>query len=281
MIVVAALGAGFGVAWLLHVVLQPVLAAPALARDNYRGRPVATGAGIIAVAAVVAVEALRLGGGRLRADTVATSPARVATLLAVLGFGLFGLLDDAAGSPDRGFRGHLRMLGRGRMTTGGLKLLGGGLVAASAAAFTAPPGAAAFLADLAVIALAANLANLFDRAPGRTTKVATTCFVALALAASVPDDLAGPAVMVGAALALLGPDLGERIMLGDAGANPLGAAVGVAVVVVTTTTVATTVVAIALAALNLTSEVVSFSRIIEGLAPLRFLDRLGRAPDGG
>jgi hypothetical protein len=38
------------------------------------------------------------------------------------------------------------------------------------------------------------------------------------------------------------------------------------------------VVLASVAALNLLSEVVSFSRVIEAIAPLRFLDRTGRLP---
>jgi hypothetical protein len=66
-------------------------------------------------------------------------------------------------------------------------------------------------------------------------------------------------------------------MLGDAGANPLGAALGVGVVVSCNPTTRLVVLA-GVAALNLLSEVVSFSRLIDRTPPLRFLDRLGREP---
>ena len=50
--------------------------------------------------------------------------------VAAVGFGLFGLLDDLAGSTARrGFRGHVGALRQGELTTGLLKLVGGGLVA--------------------------------------------------------------------------------------------------------------------------------------------------------
>ena len=55
----------------------------------------------------------------------------------------------------------------------------------------------------------------------------------------------------------------------------VGVVVGLAVVMTTSTTVQA-VVAAALLGLNLLSEVVSFSRVIDGAAPLRALDRLGR-----
>ena len=82
------------------------------------------------------------------------------------------------------------------------------------------------LVDGAVVALAANTANLFDRAPGRVTKLALVSFAALLVSAlastggRVPS-LLGVGVALGAALALLAPELREELMLGDTGANAL------------------------------------------------------------
>jgi UDP-N-acetylmuramyl pentapeptide phosphotransferase/UDP-N-acetylglucosamine-1-phosphate transferase len=84
-------------------------------------------------------------------------------------------------------------------------------------------------------------------------------------------------VVVGATAGLLVPDLRERLMLGDAGANVLGATLGLGVVLTTGTTVQLAVVAVLLA-LNLVSERVSFSRVIDQVGPLHALDRLGRRP---
>jgi uncharacterized membrane protein len=85
---------------------------------------------------------------------------------------------------------------------------------------------------------------------------------------------AGP---VGAASALLPQDLGEQIMLGDTGANALGAVLGVRVAAgsgrfgrVAALTVLT--------ALTLTSEKVSFTKVIEKTPGLREVDGWGRRP---
>jgi UDP-N-acetylmuramyl pentapeptide phosphotransferase/UDP-N-acetylglucosamine-1-phosphate transferase len=64
-------------------------------------------------------------------------------------------------------------------------------------------------------------------------------------------------------------------MLGDAGANPLGAVMGLAVVLAAAPGVRD-VVLVALVTLNVAGEVVSFSRVIELVPPLRVLDRAGR-----
>jgi hypothetical protein len=66
-------------------------------------------------------------------------------------------------------------------------------------------------------------------------------------------------------------------MLGDAGANPLGAVLGVGVVVACSPDVRL-VVLVTVAALNVLSEVVSYSVVIDRVPPLRFLDQLGREP---
>ena len=64
-------------------------------------------------------------------------------------------------------------------------------------------------------------------------------------------------------------------MLGDTGANALGAAVGLGAVL-TLGRPARLGVLIALVALNVASERVSFSRVIDATPPLRWFDRLGR-----
>ena len=151
-----------------------------------------------------------------------------------LGFGLFGLLDDLAGSGDRrGFRGHLGALTHGELTTGMVKLVGGGLVAIVATVAWAGGSLPHLLAAALVVALAANLGNLLDRAPGRVGKVALVGFVALAVSSRMAPALTGPALVAGAGAGMLVPDLRERCMLGDTGANVLGAGVGLGLVTTT------------------------------------------------
>jgi hypothetical protein len=198
-------------------------------------------------------------------------------VLAAVGFSLLGLLDDLAGAGESGgFRGHLSSLARGRLTTGGLKLFGGAALAVVVvAAGTVDRSPGRLVADAALVALAANLGNLLDRAPGRAGKSVLLAGAVLLVATGFGPELAGVAIVLGAGAGLLVPDLRERCMLGDAGANALGAAVGVGVVLACSEEVRL-VVLVAVAALNLASELVSFSRVIRGVPPLRALDDLGR-----
>jgi UDP-N-acetylmuramyl pentapeptide phosphotransferase/UDP-N-acetylglucosamine-1-phosphate transferase len=270
-------GGGAAAALLLERAASPVLGAPALERTNYRGRALATGGGLIIVLAVLVVEAVRTALAEFGVgDELSDNLLRSTVLFACFAFAFLGLVDDLLGSEtDRGFRGHLRALAHGRITTGALKLFGGGVVAI---VLTAAPGDVSgrrLLADAALVALAANLGNLLDRAPGRTIKVGLLAYVPLAIAAGTSAIGLALAPVVGAASGLLPADLRERLMLGDTGANLLGAVLGLGVVLEASRPVRTGVLLV-LVGLNLVAERVSFSKVIDATPGLRHLDRLGR-----
>lgn len=270
-----AFAAGALAGWAAWFVLQPVFRAPVLARRNFRDRELAVGGGLavmLGLLGVAAVAVLAHVGWR----TESVDRANLAVLLVVLGFGLLGFVDDVVGSGrDRGFRGHLRELRRGRLTAGGLKLFGGGCVAILGVYAAGATSLGGLLRDAALVALGANLANLLDLAPGRAIKLALISGVALVVATGAEFALRGVAATVGATAGLLGPDLRERLMLGDTGANPLGAALGLGVVLACAPSVRLVVLAVVFL-LNLASEFVSFSRVIAAVAPLRLLDGVGR-----
>jgi len=263
------------VLWRLSAV--SAFGASVFSRENYRGRTLPTAVGVVMVLVVVAVAALVvfLDEAGTEIDDAALSGLLPAVLIAV-GFGFLGLVDDLGGvGQSGGFRGHLMALARGRLTTGAIKLFGGAAVAVVAVAPYADESAGRLLLDAALVALSANLANLFDRAPGRVTKISLVCAVALALAAGFDPVLAGIALALGAGAGLLLDDLGERLMVGDAGANVLGAALGLGVVA-TMSPLVRTITLVVVAALNLLSEKVSFSKVINRVGPLRAVDHLGR-----
>ena len=279
MTVALGLVAGVAAAWLVLTGTRDVLALPSLQRENFRGRQLPTAAGALLVLAVVAVEAGRTLLAVVDVGTPVT-PARVLVLAAVLAFGFLGLVDDLLGDTGvKGLRGHLRSASRGVVTTGFLKLAGGAAVALVLAAAADGTPRWQVLVDGAVVALAANLGNLFDRAPGRALKVALVAYVPLALAAGTSAAGAAVAPVAGAAAGFLPGDLRERYMLGDTGANAVGAALGMATVLAVdeATRIA---VAVVLLALNVASELVSFTRVIDAVPPLRAVDRAGRLPDG-
>jgi hypothetical protein len=94
---------------------------------------------------------------------------------------------------------------------------------------------------------------------------------------SGPGALLTVAAPLGAAIALLPEDLGERAMLGDAGANALGALLGLAAAASLSRPARLALLA-AITGLTAASEVVSFTAVIERTPALRWLDMLGRRP---
>ena len=200
----------------------------------------------------------------------------------VLGFAVLGLVDDlGATGTDRGFGGHLRALWSGRLTTGSLKLFGGGAVALIVT--VGFDSGWRWLLSAAAVALGANLGNLFDRAPGRCLKVGALALVGVIASTIGVGSFVGPQAgcLLGLVLALLPSDLDETSMLGDTGSNVVGGAVALYVVarlesVATSVTVAFVML---LLAVNVLSEAVSFSSVIDSVGPLRWFDRLGATPE--
>lgn len=268
---------GFLASRLSWLALRPVFSSALFERRNYRDHALPTAVGLVVAIAVVVVEAGRVVVAAALGQERALDGPRLGVLVLVVGLALLGLVDDLAGDGDRrGFRGHLQSLAGGRLTTGALKLIGGAAVSLVAVAVVdRATDLGSLLSSAAVVALAANLGNLFDRAPGRTTKVGAVAFVVLLITVGLTDDFAGPGVVIGATLALLLDDLHERLMLGDTGSNLLGGTLGLAAIVAVGPPARYVLLGV-LVVLNGVSEYVSFSRVIDGFPPLRVLDRAGR-----
>ncbi len=242
-------------------------------RTNHRGEPVTLLEG----------PAAAIGGaaGALAA-TGLPGRSRAALALAAAGAGLLGGYDDLAGNgSSKGFRGHLGALRRGEVTTGAVKIAGIGAtgLACSLLAGAGRDGKSSPAIDIAInaglIAGGANLLNLFDLRPGRAIKVTLGSG---ALLSGTERGRAATAAPLAAAAALLSEDLAERAMLGDAGANALGAMLGTAAAVALPGRPARLVTLGVVAGLTAASEKVSFTKVIERTRPLRFVDMLGRRP---
>ncbi len=282
LIVGAVLGALFG--WQLWSGLRDMFDRPVFLRDNYRGVQLPTAVGLVLPLAVFCTTAVVVLVAAIGPD--APGPAQRSltwTAMAAAGFSLLGVVDDVAvDQGTSGYRGHVRALLSGRMSAGSLKMIAGPAIAIVAVHPVSGGSFTWLLVDGAVVALAANLANLFDRAPGRVTKVSILCGAALTIGTAatvgIPYDVTGMVVVVAAACGILVPELRERLMLGDAGANPLGASLGLAVVISQSQSVRIGVL-VGLLAMNLISERVSFSAVIASVAPLRWVDGLGRRLD--
>ncbi|MDG4798393.1 hypothetical protein [Micromonospora sp. WMMD1082] len=281
------LAAGVGAAAARYALreIRSAPAGPALERTNFRGRTVTLAAG----------PALAIGASGAAAAGAASVPAGAATLVAGLGAGAVGLYDDVVGArPEqqaaKGFTGHLAALQQGRVTAGLVKIAGVGAAGLAAAVLlSADAGVAGHrrrqrqsalgrgvdvLLGAGVVAGTANLVNLLDLRPGRALKSG------LLLGAPLTGGRHGgiAAGAVGASTGLLPADLGEDVMLGDSGANSLGAVLGVALAA-RTGPLGRAALLTALVGLTAASEKVSFTSVIASTPGLRELDALGRRAD--
>ena len=251
-------------------------------RTNFAGRPVSLLGGQVLAAAATGSAVLGAPPGRRAAAAVVGTVA-----------GLVGGYDDLAGARpeqarDKGLAGHLAALRAGRVSAGVVKVVGIGAAAGVAAVLSTDPAAlhapsraarhqaggrnrADAVLTLGLVAGTANLVNLLDLRPGRAGKVAV-----LLAAATVGGPSGGLAAgPLGATAGVLPADLGERVMLGDCGANALGALLGLRLAALPGCPARTALLTV-VTALTLASEKVSFTRVIESTPGLRELDQLGR-----
>jgi UDP-N-acetylmuramyl pentapeptide phosphotransferase/UDP-N-acetylglucosamine-1-phosphate transferase len=259
-----------------------------LERVNHKGDTVslAEGPGVTVGATAGAV---------LGANSPAYAAAAATAGLTAGAVGLYDDIADAKGEKAKGFKGHVGALLKGRMSAGLIKVLGISTAGiASAALIDLQNGE---LTDErrplirrlwnvgvggGVIAGAANVVNLFDLRPGRALKVVTLVSAPLSRPASAKSQR--PTAAGGATTALavsasagaaMAEDLDGKTMLGDGGANALGALLGLAFIA-RTGMVGRHVALAGVAALIAASEKVSFTKVIAETPVLRELDELGR-----
>jgi UDP-GlcNAc:undecaprenyl-phosphate/decaprenyl-phosphate GlcNAc-1-phosphate transferase len=286
--------------WLAMRALVPTLESGGKGlAENYRGRPLVVALGLVWIIWTLALMTVSfidsIYASLISADGVPIfSEFAIDGLpfLLVIGALVLGMADDTFGSvADKGFRGHLSALLHGRLTTGTLKLFGIGLLAA----FSLAPDFGSldvpvwiltgeWVLQVLAIALTANLLNLTDLRPGRALKV----YAFLSLIGCVLIGVSSgwgivpllAIISFGPLLAVWGFDLRERGMLGDAGANAAGVFVGwVLANALVAWWWALAAYVVLVLALNLLSEKVSFSAVIEKVAFLRWIDGLGRVKE--
>jgi UDP-GlcNAc:undecaprenyl-phosphate GlcNAc-1-phosphate transferase len=267
------------VAFLIAALMSPALlrglAAGGHVAKNYRGRELPFPFGVLSVAgALLALVPLALLQQFGEGDVFYPAQARRVALY-VLGVALLGLIDDTLpAARPRGWRGHGGALLRGELSTGTLKAAG----ALGLALFALDRGGLSngrYLLAAAVLVMTTNLFNLLDLRPGRASKAFVLLGAGLTLGAADTTPLWLLGLFIGPALVAGVYDLRERAMLGDTGANLLGALAGWWLVL----TLDITGLEIALALLVLITvygEFRSISALVERTPGLRRLDSLGR-----
>jgi len=279
----------FAGAALLAPALLRTLAEGGHTRANYRERLLAFPFGVLIVAAaLIALIPLvllqRLAGAKV------FHPEVLPIALYVLGVATLGLIDDTLGearprSPDgaldapggplaRGWRGHGRAALHGELSTGTLKAagsLGLALFAMSFEGLSKPR----WLLAVGVLVLATNVFNLLDLRPGRAIKAFVLLGAGLTLGSLDARPLWSLGLFAAPALVAGLYDLRERAMLGDTGANLLGALAGLWLVLTLSGTGQLIALAL-LVAITLYGELRSISGFVERTPGLRALDSFGR-----
>jgi UDP-GlcNAc:undecaprenyl-phosphate GlcNAc-1-phosphate transferase len=256
-------------------------------RLNYRRRALPFPFGVLTLAAAL-LALIPLTLLQQLASTRIFHPETLPIALYALGVLALGLLDDTlapgagpgAGSGEdggggpRGWRGHGAAALRGELSTGTLKAAGSlGLALLAMSSLGLSNGR--WLLAAGVLVLATNAFNLLDLRPGRATKAFVLLGAGLTIGSTGLRPLWALGLFAAPALVAGVYDLRERAMLGDTGANLLGALAGLWLVLTLSGT-GQLVALVLLAGITLYGELRSISQLIERTPGLRQLDSLGR-----
>jgi UDP-N-acetylmuramyl pentapeptide phosphotransferase/UDP-N-acetylglucosamine-1-phosphate transferase len=241
-------------------------------KANFRGRSVAFPFGVLslsgALLALIPVVLLQ----RLEVTEV-FHPETLAVTVYVIGVAFLGLVDDMLGGDPRGWRGHGRAVLDMRFSTGSLKAAGSFGLALYATSYVVPSTGRWLLAS-AVLVLSTNAFNLLDLRPGRATKVFVLLGAGLTIGTASVRPLWALGLFVGPALVAGLYDLRERAMLGDTGANLLGALAGLWLVL-SLSELGQAVALALLLAITVYGELRSITKLVERMPLLRGIDSWG------
>ncbi|HEY4452442.1 MAG TPA: hypothetical protein VGN13_12715 [Solirubrobacteraceae bacterium] len=255
-------------------------------RPNFRERELAFPFGVLVLAAALfALIPLMLLARLASSDLF--HPEIVPVVLYAPGVLALGLIDDtlapsgpsrtgapSGARPVRGWRGHGAALLRGEISTGVLKAAGSLGLALLAMSYL-DLSEARWLLAAGVLVLATNLFNLLDLRPGRSLKALVLLGAGLTIGASETRPLWTLGLFLAPALVAGAYDLRERAMLGDTGANLLGALAGLWIVL-SLSGLGQLVALALLAAITVYGELRSISALVERTPGLRELDSWGR-----
>jgi len=272
----------FASAAIMAPALLRALAGGGHTKLNYRNRRLPCPFGVLTLAAALLALIPLLLIARFT-STAVLHPETLPISLYAFGVLALGLVDDTlapdtspqtAGPAHRGWRGHGAAALRGELTTGVLKAVGSLGLALFAMSYLGLSNGRWLLAT-GVLVLATNVFNLLDLRPGRSSKA----FVLLGAGLTIGSRELRPLWALGlfAAPALLAGvyDLRERAMLGDTGANLLGALAGLWLVLTLSETGQLVALGL-LAVVTVYGELRSISTLIERTPVLRELDSWGR-----
>lgn len=239
-----------------------------LTRTNFQGKQIPCGFGFAVVMAAVPVyiTMLLVRGLDFRA---------VLFGFTLMAFGTLGLFDDIYGTREAGgFVGHLGLLKKGRVSTGLIKAVVGGLLGLVVGGFVSGFALADTLINGLLITLFANLLNLLDLRPGRAVSCYWIGVLVLLLARHEKSQIwlsLLPTFLPAAVITAL--DRSAKVMIGDAGSNALGALLGLSIAC-EASLISKIIMIVLVSGIHVYSEAHSISELIERHRALRSVDRL-------
>jgi UDP-GlcNAc:undecaprenyl-phosphate GlcNAc-1-phosphate transferase len=273
------LGASYLFAMFSFPALMQLFQEAGLVRPNYRKENIPASAGVLFAVVIPAIVGI---GIILRVPSFTVTHSYL-FLFVIVAMGFMGFFDDQLGSHNvKGFRGHFRALFLERkLTTGAFKALFGAVIALIFSVGTLEllkvkwPVWSVIINFLLVV-LAANTINIFDLRPGRAGKVYLFSFVIILLCSRYFEDYIGLFLPILAIMIYYLPfDLKAKVMMGDSGANLLGASLGMMMAWMLSD-FSKIVALVILLAIQIIAEKVSLTEVIENTSWLRILDEAGR-----
>jgi len=238
---------------------------------NYRGQPVVTSMGLTFIfPCALSIIPFMVAG---------IEPEHMAFLTVVTSLTLTGFIDDVLGDATiKGIKGHVAELIKGRISTGGVKLIITVLVGMFVSRYYHKSliawGVYALLFSLFV-----NFINLMDLRPGRAIKVFLLSVILLMILGGFSNVWILTPVLTALPFHMKG-EMEEKYMLGDTGANLLGGIAGFYAIKAVTLAPAAVMAAVLLS-IHVIAEYRSLSRFIESIPALRFIDQLWRLKTDG
>lgn len=269
MLILGALIWSFGITLLIQNKILVMITRTGFVRPNFKNNPIPVSAGVIFPVSLV------LSYIPLLLVWPENQLLKAFIYIFVVTFASFlGLIDDFWGSREiSGLKGHLGSLLKGKMTTGGLKALWGGVLSLVVALISGP--LIYIPVNALLLALSINAINLLDLRPGRAGKVFILGALVFGIIGRQHVEIILLALTFGSICAFLPLDLKARTMMGDAGSNALGAALGLMAIWLLGLE-ARVILLVFLILFHLVTEKYSLTRLIAKNRVLNFLDMLGR-----
>jgi UDP-GlcNAc:undecaprenyl-phosphate GlcNAc-1-phosphate transferase len=251
----------------LYVIILQWIARYQCYRLNYRNHKIPTGVGILIPLVNVLLIPLVFAIGDIQLYVIQS--------ILLLFITYIGWRDDVWGNHAvKGLRGHLRhWIENGEWSSAMTKALAGSIIA-FLVSYGVSTSFSEFLLNFLILTLSTNLINLLDLRPGRAIKGFFIYFLAIVFTTSTFPSLLWLPVFI-PVLFLFIVDLRERAMLGDAGANCLGLALGWWTVLVVPLGARWGILML-LILIQVYAEKKSITSLIRQVAFLHWVDMLGR-----